>query len=99
LARYVRVKITEEYAKEAGRDAHFWAWQLVNINNRRVAFSQLKEAGNSEPPDPIASAKGEKRVGNCHLPARQSVDLVPNRDRQRAGASMRSVFGDHPSVG
>ena len=39
-----RVKITEEYAREVGRDAYFWAWPMVNIYNRRLAFSQVKEA-------------------------------------------------------
>lgn len=38
-----RVKITEDYAKLVARDAYFWAWPLVNIYNRRLAFSQAKE--------------------------------------------------------
>ena len=33
-----RVKITEEYATHVARDAYFWAWPLVNIYNRRLAF-------------------------------------------------------------
>src|SRR5208282_904116 len=44
-----RVKITEEYAKQVGRDAYFWAWPMVNMFNRRVAFSQVKEAVKSGP--------------------------------------------------
>jgi hypothetical protein len=38
-----RVKITEEYAKLVARDVYFWAWPLVNLYNRRLAFSQVKE--------------------------------------------------------
>lgn len=38
-----RVKITEEYAKLVARDAYFWAWPLVNMYNRRLAFSKMKE--------------------------------------------------------
>ena len=38
-----RVKITEEYAKLVARDAYFWAWPLVNIYNRRLAFAQMKQ--------------------------------------------------------
>lgn len=38
-----RVKITEAYAAHVARDAFFWAWPLVNIYNRRLAFSQMKE--------------------------------------------------------
>src|SRR5215468_10662179 len=39
-----RVKITEEYAKLVARDSYFWAWPLLNIYNRRLVFSQIKEA-------------------------------------------------------
>ncbi len=36
-----RVKITESYARLVARDAYFWAWPMVNVYNRRVAFSQV----------------------------------------------------------
>lgn len=45
----VRVKITAEYARQVGRDVYFWAWPMVNIYNRRLAFSQVKEAVKSGP--------------------------------------------------
>lgn len=38
-----RVKITEAYAALVARDAYFWAWPLLNIYNRRLTFSQIKE--------------------------------------------------------
>jgi hypothetical protein len=38
-----RVKITEAYAAHVARDAFFWAWPLVNMYNRRLAFSKMKE--------------------------------------------------------
>jgi len=44
-----RVKITAEYAKLVGKDAYFWAWPLVNIYNRRLAFAPVKEAALSGP--------------------------------------------------
>src|SRR3954469_4627338 len=34
----MRVKFTEEYARHVARDAYFWAWPLVNMYNRRLAF-------------------------------------------------------------
>ncbi|HKP36187.1 MAG TPA: DUF1254 domain-containing protein [Pyrinomonadaceae bacterium] len=40
-----RVKITEAYARMVARDAYFWAWPMVNIYNRRLAFKQAPEAG------------------------------------------------------
>lgn len=39
----VRVKITEAYAANVARDAFFWAWPLVNMYNRRLAFAVMKE--------------------------------------------------------
>ena len=39
------VKITESYARLVARDAYFWAWAMVNIYNRRMAFKQAPEAG------------------------------------------------------
>lgn len=39
----VRVSITKAYAAHVARDVFFWAWPLVNIYNRRIAFSKMKE--------------------------------------------------------
>jgi hypothetical protein len=39
------IKITESYARMVARDAYFWAWPMVNIYNRRLAFKQAPEAG------------------------------------------------------
>jgi hypothetical protein len=38
-----RVKITEAYAAHVARDAFFWAWPLVNMYNRRLGFTPMKE--------------------------------------------------------
>lgn len=38
-----RVKLTEEYAKHVARDAYFWAWPLVNVYSRRLAFKDVPE--------------------------------------------------------
>ncbi|MGX1742474.1 DUF1254 domain-containing protein [Bosea sp. NPDC055353] len=45
----VRVKITEAYAAHVARDAFFWAWPLVNMYNRRLAFSKMTENRYSGP--------------------------------------------------
>ena len=37
-------KITEEYAQLVARDAFFWAWPLVNMYNRRLAFANVPRA-------------------------------------------------------
>ena len=38
-------RITEAYARMVARDAYFWAWPMVNIYNRRLAFSKAPEPG------------------------------------------------------
>jgi hypothetical protein len=40
-----RVRITEAYARLVARDAYFWAWPMVNIYNRRLAFAQTPKPG------------------------------------------------------
>jgi hypothetical protein len=44
-----RVSITEEYARHIGRDTYFWAWPLVNVYNRRLAFVPVKEMAYTGP--------------------------------------------------
>ena len=39
------VKITESYARMVARQAYFWAWPMVNIYNRRLAFTQAPKVG------------------------------------------------------
>src|SRR5262247_3506295 len=38
-------RITEGYARMIARDTYFWAWPMVNIYNRRLAFAQVPEPG------------------------------------------------------
>jgi hypothetical protein len=38
-----RVKITESYANLVARDVYFWAWPMVNVYNRRLAFKDVKD--------------------------------------------------------
>jgi hypothetical protein len=38
-------RMTEEYVRQVGRWAYFWAWPMVNVYNRLAAFSQLPEPG------------------------------------------------------
>ena len=40
-----RIKISEGYARMVARDAFFWAWPMVNVYNRRLAFKDLPEPG------------------------------------------------------
>ncbi|VXB33681.1 putative lipoprotein [Burkholderia sp. 8Y] len=38
-------RITESYARLVARDALFWAWPMVNVYNRRLAFKRAPEPG------------------------------------------------------
>src|SRR5262249_54969886 len=38
-------RITEAYARTVMRDAYFWAWPLINIYNKRLAFEHIPEPG------------------------------------------------------
>lgn len=38
-------RISEAYARLVARDAYFWAWPMVNIYNRRLAFQQSPQVG------------------------------------------------------
>ena len=38
-------RITEAYARMVARDAYFWAWPMVNVYNRRLAFKGSPEVG------------------------------------------------------
>jgi hypothetical protein len=40
-----RVKITEPYARMVAREAYFWAWPMINIYNKRLAFGKAPEPG------------------------------------------------------
>lgn len=39
-----RVKMTEAYARLVARDAYFWAWPMVNVYSRRLAFAQTPKS-------------------------------------------------------
>jgi hypothetical protein len=45
----VRVSITEAYAKHVAKDAYVWAWPMVNIYNRRLAFTPVTRAVKAGP--------------------------------------------------
>jgi hypothetical protein len=38
-------RITEPYAHMVARDLYFWAWPMVNVYNRRLAFSHVPSPG------------------------------------------------------
>ena len=81
-----RVKITEEYAKEVGRDAYFWAWPLVNMRNRRVAAEKMTEIVLSG----ALPAAPPNRLGMLtdYVAPDERVATCPNQDVVYGGGSL-----------
>ncbi|HZE52366.1 MAG TPA: DUF1254 domain-containing protein [Bradyrhizobium sp.] len=73
-----RGKVNEDYAKHVARDAYFWAWPLVNMYNRRLAFEPIKDfivAG------PVPSAPLNKlAMLTDYISPEQRAVACPNQD-------------------
>ena len=74
-----RVKITESYARLVARDAYFWAWPMINIYNRRIAFAQAPEPGLMNGVLPVAPLN---RLSMLHgdIKPEQRLVACPNQD-------------------
>jgi hypothetical protein len=42
-APVAHTKITENYARMVARDTYFWAWPMVNVYNRRLAYEKVSD--------------------------------------------------------
>jgi hypothetical protein len=73
-----RVKITEQYARLVARDAYFWAWPMVNVYSRRLAFTNVKEIAISGPV-PVAPLN---RLGMLtdYVEPEERLVACPNQD-------------------
>jgi hypothetical protein len=71
-------KITEEYAKLVARNAYFWAWPLVNVYNRRLAFEKVPEIVLSGPV-PAAPLNHLGMLTDYIVPE-ERVAACPNQD-------------------
>ena len=73
-----RVKITEEYAKLVARDVYFWAWPLVNMYNRRLAFSQVKDMFYQGPT--VQAPLNTLGMFTDYAPPDERIVACPNQD-------------------
>lgn len=73
------VKITESYARQVARDAYFWAWPMVNIYNRRLAFKQAPHAGRMNGVLPFAPLNTLAMLNDYVQPDQRWV-ACPNQD-------------------
>jgi hypothetical protein len=81
------VKITEEYARMVAKNAYFWAWPMVNIYNKRLAFSQAKEPGLTNGILPAAPLNRLAMLSDYVAPEERQV-ACPNQDVVYGGGMM-----------
>lgn len=72
-------RMTDEYVRQVGRTAFFWAWPMVNIYNRLVAFGQLPEPGLMGGIVPVAPANQLSMLTDYVAPEERLV-ACPNQD-------------------
>lgn len=73
------VRITEPYARLVARDAWFWAWPMVNLYNRRLAFQKAPEPGLFGGVVPLAPLNRLSMLSDYIEPAQRWV-ACPNQD-------------------
>lgn len=74
-----RMQVTEAWARHVARDAYFWAWPMVNIWNRRLAFAQIPEPGLMGGIMPAAPLNRLAMLRDTIDPAQRLV-ACPNQD-------------------
>src|SRR5262249_13058343 len=72
-------RITEAYARMVAREAYFWAWPLINIYNKRQAFSQAPESGRLSGILPVAPLNRLSMLTDYIQPEERAV-ACPNQD-------------------
>ena len=75
----IGIKVTEAYARMVARDAYFWAWPMVNIYNRRLAFRQAPEPGLMNGVLPLAPLNTLSMLHDYVEPEQRWV-ACPNQD-------------------
>jgi hypothetical protein len=72
-------RITEAYARMVARNAYFWAWPLVNIYNKRLAFKQVPQPGLMNGIMPVAPVNHLSMLTDYVDPGERYV-ACPNQD-------------------
>jgi hypothetical protein len=82
-----RVKITEAYARMVARQAYFWAWPMVNVYNKRLAFGKAPEPGLLGGILPFAPVNRLAMLRDYIDPAERAV-ACPNQDVAYGGGPL-----------
>ena len=73
------------------RDAYFWAWPMVNMYNRRLAFQDLPEPGTHGRRDAGGPAQSPRMLTDYVEPQERAV-ACPNQDVVYGAGCSRSTF-------
>jgi hypothetical protein len=74
-----KTKITEAYARMVASDAYFWAWPMINIYNRRIAFKDIQGPGLIGGIVPAPPPNGLTMLSDYIEPEERDV-ACPNQD-------------------
>lgn len=72
-------RLTEPYVRMVAREAYFWAWPMLNIYNRRLAFKDLPEPGLMGGIVPVAPLNRISMLSDYIEPQERMV-ACPNQD-------------------
>jgi len=78
--------MTEPYAALVARDAYFWAWPLVNLYSRRLAFENLTESVLVRPE--TASLVNRLAMPTDYTSSEERLIACPTQDLICGGASL-----------
>jgi hypothetical protein len=88
-------RLTEAYARMVAGEAYFWAWPMINIYNKRLAFKHVPEPGLMGGILPVAPLNRLSMLTDYVDPAERSV-ACPNQDVVYGGAIL--AFDQSPAV-
>src|SRR5262249_7877518 len=72
-------RLTEQYVREIGRAAYFWAWPMVNVHNRMLAYEKLPGPGYAGGVLPVAPPNRLCMLHDYIEPSERAV-ACPNQD-------------------
>jgi hypothetical protein len=72
-------RMTVEYVKQVGRMSYFWAWPMMNIQNRLATFRPLKDHGLSGGVLPVGPVNEVTMLTDYIKPSERAV-ACPNQD-------------------
>ena len=72
-------RITEAFARLLARDAYFWAWPMINVYNRRLAFKDVPEPGLMGGIVPVAPLNRLSMLTN-YIEPQERIVACPNQD-------------------